>query len=149
MMGQKDVFGQKMQCHVRCKWSKLSKMALFSHKMTGGPLARRKTTIVRKGFENSFIGPQTRAISADFWTKVGQKRGNGSAKKRGIFLYANFSYVLDAELNIAYDSPIKHGLIQWHNQLMTIRKNGIICQLLLFVLMMKLFWIIVKLNFIK
>ena len=103
LMGRKDVLGQKPQCHAVKNGPRWAKMALFSHKMAGhrsfcpkmsfcpGDLSPRcRTTIVHEGFENSSIGPQTRAISVDVWTKVGQKGGNGSAKKRGIFFAYKF-----------------------------------------------------------
>ena len=63
-------------------------------------------------FENSSVGPHTRALSAGLGDKISKKGGNGD-KKRGqkYFFLPNLLPLLDAKFNVNYDTAIKHDLI--------------------------------------
>ena len=63
-------------------------------------------------FENSSVGWRTRAVSAEFPVKIGQKAGKGSVKKGVVILFPTKCLcILDAEFNVDYDFFIKHDLI--------------------------------------
>ena len=63
-------------------------------------------------FENSSVGPHTRAFSAGLGDKISKNGGNGD-KKRGqkYFFPPNLLPLLDAKFNVNYDTAIKHDLI--------------------------------------